>query len=501
MIIKISILKNMKKYISKIKIISALFIILLLASCEKFLDVAPTDQVYHENLFSTTDLTQTVLDGSYRMLREQANNDQKSIDFRFDIIVGMDIMANQSSNFFGDYDLGVDKTTEDLGEVAALWSLYYKLINQTNLIITNIDNAEGTESDIAKIKGEAYGLRAYAYFYLVNIFQHAYIRGEDQAGVPIYTEPTTGETVGSARGTVKNVYDQIISDLLAAKENLENSSTRINKGYIDINVVKGLLSRTYLVMGKWQEAAQYAIDARTGYPLMTQTEYVGGFNDYTNQEWIWGLPFNSEEILGFDSFFSDYDLERSNSKWSVRINNKFVSYFSETDCRATYSVDGMYPLIVYKDQPPINMPITADVMDSLVTRKFRDVSSLTGNYVMMRSAEMYLIEAEAEAELGNYTKAQDALFEIQHRADTEATKSTATGQELIDEILLERRKELYGEGIVTLLDIKRRNLPVVREGNQMQGGYEAGSNRLVWQIPLHEIETNINISESDQNPL
>lgn len=480
----------------------SIILLILFAGCNDFLETSPTDQVYHDNVFKTTELAETVLDGTYRMMREEVRNDQKTFDLRLDVMDGRDVMMNKSGFFNGDYELGIDKTTQDLGEVASLWNYYYRLINQTNNIVANIVNANGIQSDKDRINGEALTIRAYAYFYLINHFQHAWIKGKENPGVPIYTEPTSSETLGNPRGTVEDVYIRIITDLKDAINLLPAGETRLNKGYINQNVAKGLLARTYLFQEDYENAAKYAKEARSGYPLMSQEQYVASFNDFNNPEWMWGLPFNSKEILVSASFFSDYDLERPNSTWSIRINNRFYGYFSETDCRAKLSVNGNYPLIMYKNEQPIDLSITeSDIMDSLITRKFRDKTDLTGHYVLMRSAEMMLIEAEAEAELGNNEKARDLLFEIQQRADNLALKSSSTGEDLVNEILLERRKELYGEGLASVFDLKRKNLPLIREGNQMQGGFEAGSNRLVWQIPMKEIDANQNISESEQNPL
>lgn len=494
----------MKNSYIKQLIFSLLFLLIFAAGCDDFLETNPTNQVSQDVVFQTTDLAQTVLDGTYRFLRKQDNLNQKSFDMRLDVIDGRDVMMNQSGFYNGDYDLGIDKTTQDLGEVSNLWNFYYQIINHANNLIAYIDDTKGSEKEKHRIKGEALALRAFAYFNLINHFQHAWIKGSELPGVPIYLEPTSYETVGNPRGTVANVYDRIITDLTDAITLLPSDGSRLNKnkGYINKNVVHGFLARTYLFKGEFNNAALHASEARLGYPLMSQEEYVGGFNDYVNPEWIWGLPFSPEEVLVNTSHFSDFDLERPNSNWSIRINNQFYALFSETDCRAKLQVGENAPLIIYKDWAPVNQPIAGtDIKDSLVTRKFRDKADLTGHYVMMRSAEMILIEAEAEAEQSHYETAQNLLFEVQSRADKQAIKSSSTGQQLINEILVERRKELYGEGLASVFDLKRRNLALIRTGNQIHGGFEAGSNRLVWQLPIKEIDANQNISESEQNPL
>jgi hypothetical protein len=119
---------------------------------------------------------------------------------------------------------------------------------------------------------------------------------------------------------------------------------------------------------------------------------------------------------------------------------------------------------------------------------------------MMRSSEMYLIEAEAEAEAGNAPAAQTALFAIQSQRDASAVKSTSTGSTLVNEVLIERRKELFGEGFA-FFDIKRRQLPLKRGADHWyQADLPANATEFVLQIPKKELDSNPNINDADQNP-
>src|SRR5438270_4591750 len=114
-----------------------------------------------------------------------------------------------------------------------------------------------------------------------------------------------------------------------------------------------------------------------------------------------------------------------------------------------------------------------------------DNASQSGDYVMMRSAEMYLIEAEGDAQLGQLETAKDVLYTLQKQRDPSALRSTAATQaDLINEILVERRKELYGEMGVQYFDLKRYQQPLVRDGDQWALlNIPATDNRWRWQIP------------------
>lgn len=500
----------MNKISHYIKIFFLVFIFSIYGCEQEFLETSPTTDISDQDVFQTTQGAQTVMNGIYRFLREYDSGGsdrhedmgQKSVDITLDVLDGRDIIIPFPAWYYFDHDMGFDYTEARYAKVHALWRFYYRLINNANSIINNIDGATGSNADKNRLKGEAMAIRAHSYFYLINLYQKAYTVDPTLPGVPLYEEAATGLSVGNPRGTVQDVYNFIIDDLTEALELLPADGARKNKSHVNINVTNGMLARAYLFMEDWQNAADHANLAREGYPLMSQADYVAGFNDYNNEEWIWGLPFNQDQQHYYYSFFSMFDLERAAGYWNMRMNDDFLSNFSETDIRANQAVGDNLPLVVDKLNPPINATEYITPADKYVIRKFRDTPNQTGHYVLMRSAEMILIEAEAKARQEQFTEAQNLLFLIQSRADENAGKSTNTGKDLIDEIILERRKELYGEGLASTLDVKRLRIPIERTGtHQFPGSLPADSWRLVWQIPRDEIDANDNISTQDQNPL
>ena len=121
----------------------------------------------------------------------------------------------------------------------------------------------------------------------------------------------------------------------------------------------------------------------------------------------------------------------------------------------------------------------------------------------MRLSELYLIEAEAEARLGNDAFAAAALFDMAQARDAQYTLSTNLGQALIDEIMVQRRVELWGEGF-RWYDLKRLNEDLVRAGNHDPALADnvmfvaAGDIEWVWLIPQDELDAN---EAMEQNPL
>ncbi|RYF62003.1 MAG: RagB/SusD family nutrient uptake outer membrane protein, partial [Cytophagaceae bacterium] len=122
----------------------------------------------------------------------------------------------------------------------------------------------------------------------------------------------------------------------------------------------------------------------------------------------------------------------------------------------------------------------------------------------MRVAEMYLIEAEAQARLGNSTAAATALFDLVSKRDPSYVKSTKTGTPLIDEILFNRRIELWGEGF-RFTDLKRMNMALNRNGTTNISSavvvlFDVPPGDVQWEflIPRRELNANKAIV---QNPL
>lgn len=496
---------------NKLSLYAAVFgATLSLTSCEKdYLETAPSNAVPFEDTYGSSAGMEAALTGIYRLMR-QAPVNQGSVSHdsygvpalmtTFDVM-GQDVMAN-SGWFMFQYELD-NKLTTYRGP-RTIWGHGYNLITNANSIIANAPSVPNTtEAERLNYEAEAKAIRAFAYFDLVRVYQHTYLKDPQALGVPLMLEPTTPNTEGKERATLEQVYAQILEDLTFAEQNLNNSRAR--KSRINKNVAQGLLARVYLEMGNWEKAAEFAQKARQGYPLMSAAEYKAGFNNFGNAEWIWGLPQAADQNNAYASFFSFYDgrytLDAKGSRNyarrgynNFRANDLFVELFAANDARREFQ----------EDENAFNVNSEGRKIwtsDRYTITKFKDMPDLSGHIVLMRSAEMYLIEAEAQARLGNPVAAQTLLLELRQQRYTNPTlvlPTLAVGNALLEEIFVERRKELYGEGF-GLMDIKRLQRPLVREGNHTAalGTTPANSNLFIHQIPQTEIDANPKIV---QNP-
>lgn len=480
------------------KKISILLIVVvgLLASCSQdFLETSPTNQVSDADVFKTAAGAQTVLDGVSRRLRayNTSHDDfgQKAIDLAWDLM-GEDIVCRRSHWFIYDYQL--DNRQASYRRPRTTWALYYIVINNVNNILANADNiAFSSDEEEASIRGQAYALRAYAYFNLVNLFQFTYAGHQSSPGVPIYTEPTTE---GHARASVQEVYNQIVDDLDEAILLMSTSPyQRRHISDIDLSVARGLRARVALQMEDWGEAEDQAGMARADYNLNNRDEFATGFADYAQSTWMWGLEINDEQSTIYASWFSHMDMSIGGYA-GLGYMPKYISTALYDQLPAD---DIRKQLCVGVDYSGITYYINYKYNSALAGKEF------AADYVMMRPEEMLLIEAEAIARQGGRDAEVQALLDELHAVrQTAPVPVTATGSALLDLVLLERRQELWGEGFRGL-DIKRLKIALDRTGSNHNAALclymtvPAEDNKWNYKIPQGEIDANPNISEADQN--
>ncbi|HSK14081.1 MAG TPA: RagB/SusD family nutrient uptake outer membrane protein, partial [Phnomibacter sp.] len=389
---------------------------------------------------------------------------------------------------------------ENDGFLRFSFRFYYRLISNANVLIEGIDAAEGPENEKRWIKGQAYAYRGWGHFQLVQLFGERYRAGENnnQLGITLLLESSLE---GKPRNTVEEVYTSINSDLAEAATLLVgyNRTGSAPKSNFNVNVVRGIQARVALVQGKWDEAATHAIAARQGFNLMTNAEYLSGFNNAANQEWMWGSTQISDHNTFFYSYFAYMSANFNSTVLRTQpraINANLWNSIPDTDIRKQCW-----------DRTGATVPIPpGGARVPYQNKKYMAASSSLsiGDVVYMRAAEMYLIEAEARARQGQFGAAQDALFTLVRNRDASYVKSTSTGQALIDEILWNRRVDFWGEGF-RFTDLKRLNLPMDRRGipNHLialiqVNNVPAGDKTWQWLIPRDELNQN---SAAVQNPL
>lgn len=491
----------MKKY--AIIIMAAVAVSMGMYSCsDDFLEQLPTEDTAAESVTATTGNLMLAINGIHRSLYLRYNSQGEgglgSMMIQVDMLGEDLVMTSAGNGWFNNMYKWLDHVNANDADNLFPYRVYYRIVRNANVIINGAANAVGPDEERNIALGQALTYRAFCFFQLVQLYGGRYEAGggNTQPGIAL---PLVVDGELLPRSTVEETYVQINKDLDEAIVLLADY-VRPNKSHLDRSVALGLKARVALVQGNWNLAAQFAEEAREGYTLMDNDQYRSGFNDYTNPEWMWGSHIQEDQTL----FFANYGayMSRNFSSTNIRTNPKAIftvlyNMIPATDVRSTiFDPTGLH-LELALPGSFAKYPYTS--------QKF--LAAGTGDSRMdipyMRAAEMYLIEAEAKARLGAPDAAQ-VLFELVSNRDPAYVLSGNAGQALVDEILIQRRIELWGEGF-RFLDLKRLNAPLDRNGGNhnatLTGGIfdiPAGDTRWQWQIPQDEINANPLIV---QNPI
>ena len=475
-----------------------------LGSCKKdYLETAPTDQVDAGAAFKTTTNALASLNGIHRAMYVRYNSQgeygQPAMMVNMDMLGEDLVMTELGNGWYNTTYRWIDHRNATGALPKYPYQFYYRLISNANLIIANIDGAVGPQSEKDMIKGQALAYRAWCHFNLVQLYGQRYRQGggNSQPGVPLMLTPTKD---GQPRASVEDIYTQVNKDLNDAMALL--TASRPAKSHFNINIVKGVKARVALTQGDWANAAKFSAEAREGWQLMNGSELLDGFSSVNNKEWMWGLKQVEDQTTYFAAFHSymSCNYNSTNIRTNPKAGNSLLyNAMSETDLRrAWFDPTGSAAAIT----PP------GGIRRPFMNQKYRlnastVTSSTPGDVPLMRTAEMYLIEAEAKARANDFAGAQDALYTLMISRDPSYVKSDKTGEDLIAEIMQNRRVELWGEGF-RFLDLKRLNLPLNRNGANHKAAlaliFDVPAGDKMWEFLIPQDEINAN-KLVEQNPL
>ncbi|MDE7127207.1 MAG: RagB/SusD family nutrient uptake outer membrane protein [Bacteroidales bacterium] len=498
----------------KIFLISA--ILLVAASCDKNFDVDYTYRITGEQAAEKVEQDPSFLSsyvsGFYSYMIQyntQGSASTQHDDFGFLSItmisdfMGQDIAMNGTQNW-GLYDYIHDYGQENYSRPFMLWNFFYTWIGKANEVIDFFQpDEEPSNATLKGYLGQAYAIRAMSYLYLMLYFQNPVDASgalrTDAPAVPIIFASRDSRSLEEteAKGG-RNTYADImehIEENLALALPLLNGYQRASKNEIDYSVAQGIAARYYLFTQQWAKAADAANKAYQGYSLMNKERLYSGFMDCDDNEVLWGFNHTTETMTAYASFFSMMSNECSGysgiGQMIKCISSELYGQIPASDYRKglfnSASGDEGAPLV--GGQYPY------------ASRKFGYMAQWLQDYIFMRAAEMMLIEAEAYARLGQQTDAQSVLDVLMAQRDPAYSKTAS-----VEEILLQRRIELWGEGF-EYFDLRRTGTGAVRvyeDSNHPQWAridYPAHAKNWIFQIPLREIQNNMFISEDEQNEL
>ncbi|UGU16351.1 RagB/SusD family nutrient uptake outer membrane protein [Sinomicrobium kalidii] len=539
----------------KIYLILLTIIATIPVSCsDDYLEKYPTDSISDQEAFSTPDNMLLVLNGLHRQMYAQSplddyDNSSRSGESHFlpslDAIGG-NILHSSRGNGWMRSDL--QWTTHTIASSTTNYSFWYQryhFISSANGIINAVANGDFTrDGKLNNILGQAHAYRAWSYWRLVTTFARGYIIGDPDTdpGVPLLLDRGVPFESGP-RVTVAEIYKQIEDDIDLAigylEEGINPGSGSSAKSHISVNAAYGIKARVALSKGDWQTAATYAEMAREGYPIMGESDWKSGFNTLDLSEVIWGGNVIDSETNYFQSYF--YYICSTFNGSQNRSNPKFISkalynQLPETDYRrdawlplapntnpdASNDQGGSYETDPNYDNEDDFWNAWEDIITTYGmttghnTHPYINVKFLQKNpgtidpddVIYMRSSEMVLIEAEAKAMVGDITGAQNALALLGEARDSAFDKlAFGTKEALMDQIKLQRRVELWGEGFSYHDNIRwDEGLDQSNSGaaeKLYQDGFQqekpSVNDAWIWKIPQAEIDANPNLTEADQN--
>ena len=371
---------------------------------------------------------------------------------------------------------------------SSLWTYAYYTISWANNILNHLDEADkgdASDQDVKNLKAEALFIRALCHFDLVITYAQPYLSGNGGPGVPVILVTENGQP---ARNTIKEVYDQVVADLLEAESLMSDNYTRSgvddDAASVSKPAVQGLLSRVYLYMGEWQKCADYATKVINSgkFSLATGNDYLSMFTAAT-------APKGGEII--FEIYGSKKNDYWDESGWT---HLSYITSWGNGD-DGSGDVCATTDLINLYEEGDLRLQLFNKNENDWLTVKYAGKAGAVPretNVPVIRLSEMYLNRAEAISNGAN-------VGGISARSDLEtiaaARNATVPGTfNTFDE----RRKELQFEGHI-VYDYARNLKALSRndfDGTINQNIPAAPDYRWAMPIPKREMDANPNMTQN-----
>lgn len=418
--------------------------------------------------------------------------------------------------------------THDAGNdiILSVWRGCYLIIHRANAVIQLAPDAEFTNEALrSRYIGEAKFLRGWAYYQLYTLW----------GDVPIMDEFATTLDGAKPRSPKAEVKALIVQDFTDAINSLPESYSGNDLGRATKIAAQAMLAKLYMFDGQYAEAkplleavVTYGESVSGGNPLMD--EYFDNFTEEAeyNKESIWEISYTSAGNYSWDGDGNDYgpneswirSQEYSAVGWRNLIpSDKLLAEFEDGDPRLNfnfYFTGDMYgdpddPVELTDEAQRGNTSIYKGVEQKISWKKYSVMYKLDPggyydqigiNYRMIRYADIYLLLAEAENEVGTPAKAVEYLNKTRNRPSVSmpeyptADYPTGSKEEIMRAIIHERMVELAGE--------EQRNTDILRwrKAGKLDTepiSYYAPKYELL-PIPIVELDANPYIDQSHQNP-
>lgn len=465
-----------------------------MTSCDSLLEVKNPSDIYGGGYWSTKGEVESYLTGTYTTLRSCCNTlenfEARGDEFEPGLEGG-----------------GSNQWSHNLTSLNGIsWASYYKVIQNCNMILGNIDKASfSLQSDKNQILAEVYTIRAYMFFCLTRLW----------GDVPLETEATKGSSKPlPSRSACSDVLDQVIEDLETAiglypSDSWAKGKSRASKPAAYALMADACLWKAKVLNGgeaDLRNVIRYADLAAAGTALESDFGQIYGTRN--GQEVIWSIHFGYPEIADSYTHFltlRDVFVEKA-------VNKDEIPY-AKSGARSSYvpserirDILGRYKGDVRKDNAYVIAVDKDGNQLGISQRKMPGTKTETNvifdnDIILYRAAEMILFKAEAYAALGDTESAVKELDKVRQRAGIGNYAGAADKTTVEKEILDERGREFWLEN-KRWPDLLRFHyegvIDVYQEVPKLKARHDAGITvPLYFAIPLSELSLNHNLVQTE----
>lgn len=458
----------MKKINTSTLITSIRTILLLLSclSCHDFVKIdPPRTELVKETVFENDATAESAMTDIYFSLKSGGFASGGANSISLFASFSSDEQIFHSTNSVVDYlQFNNNELRADNPFLNILWSGIYSTIFKANSIIEGLTSSTGVSPQTKeRLIGEAKFIRAFCYFYLVNLW----------GDIPLALTSDYKQNNTLQRSAINDVYTQVVQDLQDAVNVLPEDYSLSNNERVRANkwVATALLSRVFLYTEEWSNAEEESSKLIANEMFSLETELTEVFRGQSSeaifQLWSQVYPLDRSSFAVF-SFGPPFGAMRP----------EYVNAYEQDDQRwAMWGRTRVVNGVTYQ-----------------YYLKYFDFSSPPLDYTtVFRLAEQYLIRAEARLNQDKLELAAEDVNIIRSRAGLFNTAST-TAEELFNDIVLERKAELVEEWGHRWLDLKRWNL-AAEILSPIKSGWH--NNDMYFPIPEAQI---INNPAIKQNP-
>lgn len=462
-----------------------LTVMVVLTGCSGFLDREPISDLAEENFFQTGADAEAALVAAYDALQSEY--------YIFDRFTNGDVISDNcyaGGDNPNNFQLDEFTVTPTNINVERDWGYLYEAISRANAVLDNVEDINSPdfpEERKRQVLGEAAFLRAYHYFQLVNLF------GE----VPLVTakvSSTDPEVVFQPKATVPAIYEAIVADLLFAEERLpliyDRQRQRATKGAAQAMLAKAYAHQPAPDWASVKTYAEAVIGSGT-YQLLPDYDRLWQSNNENTLESILEVQFiggTNEANWGPQLWLPSSLTNDSWRKFNTPSNDLLNAFTAENDVVRRQSSILMEGGLAWQDPD-----YPSGVIPFPFKQRVASGWSSPNNYILLRLADIILLLAEAENELGNAGAAATALNQIRARVNLPATTASSQ-QQLRVAIQNERRLELAFEGH-RWFDLKRTGT-AIETMNALGRNYDVQAFELLWPVPQSELDRNPNLTQN-----